>query len=237
MKIGVPKEYFEEGLDAGVKKQIEAAIEKMKELGAEIKEVSLPMTKYAIATYYIIMPAEVSTNLARYDGIRYGHNSQADYNSTDELYINNRTEGFGKEQLRRITIGSYVLSAGFYDAYYKKATQIRTLIIEDFQKAFEEVDAIISPVSPSVAWKMGEKVDDPVKMYLSDAYTIPASLAGLPGISVPAGFATSEDAEAEEMPVGLHILTPRFAEEKLFEIAHVFEQATQYAKQTPKGFE
>ncbi len=237
VKIGVPKEYFEEGLDAGVKEQIEKAIETLKELGAEIKEVSLPMTKYAIATYYILMPAEVSTNLARYDGIRYGHNSEKNYDSMDELYINNRTEGFGKEPLRRITIGSYVLSAGFYDAYYKKATQMRTLIIDDFNKAFEEVDCIISPVSPSVAWKMGEKIDDPVKMYLSDAYTIPASLAGLPGMSVPAGFAKSEDAESEEMPVGLHMLAPRFAEEKLFEIAHVFEQATNYAQVSPKGFE
>ncbi|PZM86714.1 Asp-tRNA(Asn)/Glu-tRNA(Gln) amidotransferase GatCAB subunit A [Candidatus Gracilibacteria bacterium] len=236
-KIGVPKEYFEEGLDSGVRKTIEDAIEKLKELGAEIKEISLPMTKYAIATYYIIMPAEVSTNLSRYDGIRYGHNSNSPYESTDELFINNRTEAFGKEQKRRIILGSYVLSAGFYDAYYKKATQVRTLIIKDFDKAFEEVDAIVSPVCPSVAWKIGEKIDDPLKMYLADAYTIPASLAGLPGISVPAGFAESEDEEKELLPVGLQILTPRLEEQRLFEIANVFEKATNYGKQNPKGFE
>ncbi|MBB1565283.1 Asp-tRNA(Asn)/Glu-tRNA(Gln) amidotransferase subunit GatA [Candidatus Gracilibacteria bacterium] len=236
-KIGVPKEYFEEGLDLGVRKTIEEAIEKLKELGAEIKEISLPMTKYAIATYYIIMPAEVSTNLSRYDGIRFGYNSDKNYESTDELFINNRTEAFGKEQKRRIILGSYVLSAGFYDAYYKKATQVRTLIIKDFEKAFEEVDAIISPVSPSVAWKIGEKIDDPLKMYLADAYTIPASLAGLPGISVPAGFAESQDQEKELLPVGLQILTPRLEEQRLFEIAYAFEQATNYAKQNPKGFE
>ncbi|MCH2188846.1 Asp-tRNA(Asn)/Glu-tRNA(Gln) amidotransferase subunit GatA [Candidatus Gracilibacteria bacterium] len=225
VRIGVPKEYFEAGLDAGVREQIEQAIEQMKDLGAEVKEVSLPMTQYAIATYYIIMPAEVSTNLARYDGIRYGHKSDAPYESMDEMLQNNRTEGFGDEAQRRCVLGSYVLSAGYYDAYYKKATQIRTLIIEDFNKAFEEVDMIVSPVSPSVAWKMGEKMDDPVKMYLSDAYTIPGSLAGLPGISVPCGFAESEDAEKEMLPVGLQILAPQLHEEKLLEVAHVYEQA------------
>ncbi|MDD3145244.1 MAG: Asp-tRNA(Asn)/Glu-tRNA(Gln) amidotransferase subunit GatA [Candidatus Gracilibacteria bacterium] len=236
-KIGVPKEYFEEGLDEGVRNRIEEAIMKLQELGAEIKEVSLPMTKYAIATYYIIMPAEVSTNLSRYDGLRFGHNSTEDYNSMDELFINNRYEGFGDEAKRRIVLGSYVLSAGFYDAYFKKATQIRTLIIDDFNKAFEEVDAIVSPVSPNVAWKAGEKINDPVKMYLSDAYTIPASLAGLPGISVPAGFAESEDEEKEMLPVGLHILTPRLKEERLFEIAYVYEQATKFAEKIAPGFD
>jgi aspartyl-tRNA(Asn)/glutamyl-tRNA(Gln) amidotransferase subunit A len=163
-----------------VRKVVEEAIEKMKELGAEIKKISLPMTKYAVATYYIIMPAEVSTNLSRYDGIRFGHVSTQPYKDMDELFINNRGEGFGDEPKRRIVLGSYVLSAGYYDSYFKKATQIRTLIGEDFDKAFSEVDAIISPVAPTVAWKMGEKIDDPLKMYLSDAYTIPASLAGLP---------------------------------------------------------
>ncbi|MDD3793252.1 MAG: Asp-tRNA(Asn)/Glu-tRNA(Gln) amidotransferase subunit GatA [Candidatus Gracilibacteria bacterium] len=236
-KIGVPKEYFEEGLDEGVRNRIEEAIMKLQELGAEIKEVSLPMTKYAIATYYIIMPAEVSTNLSRYDGLRFGHVSNENYDSMDELFINNRSEGFGDEAKRRIMLGSYVLSAGFYDAYFKKATQIRTLIIDDFNKAFEEVDAIVSPVSPNVAWKSGEKIDDPVKMYLSDAYTIPASLAGLPGISVPAGFAESEDSEKEMLPVGLHIITPRLTEERLFEIAYVYEQATKFAEKMAPGFE
>ncbi|MDD2871355.1 MAG: Asp-tRNA(Asn)/Glu-tRNA(Gln) amidotransferase subunit GatA [Candidatus Gracilibacteria bacterium] len=237
IKIGVPKEYFEEGLDLGVKTRINEAIQKMKDLGAEIKEISLPMTKYAIATYYIIMPAEVSTNLSRYDGIRFGHNSEESYESTDELFMNNREEGFGDEAKRRIVLGSYVLSAGYYDAYFKKATQIRTLIIQDFKKAFEQVDAIVSPVSPNVAWKIGEKIDDPIKMYLSDAYTIPASLAGLPGISVPCGFAESEDSDKELLPVGIQILTPRLEEERLFEIAHIYEQATNFAKITPKGYE
>jgi len=209
----------------------------MKELWAEIKYISLPMTKYAVATYYIVMPAEVSTNLSRYDGIRFWHNTDASYSSTDELLANNRTEGFWDEIKRRIVLGSYVLSAWFYDAYFKKATQVRTLIIEDFKKAFEEVDAIISPVAPTVAWKIGEKIDDPIKMYLSDAYTIPASLAGLPGISVPAWFAESEDSEKERLPVWLQILTPRLQEQKLFEIAHVYEQATEFWKEFPKGFE
>jgi aspartyl-tRNA(Asn)/glutamyl-tRNA(Gln) amidotransferase subunit A len=236
-KIGVPKEYFEEWLEEWVKVKIDEAIMKLKDLGAEIKEVSLPMTKYAVATYYIIMPAEVSTNLSRYDWLRFGHVSKENYNSMDEMYINNRTEWFWDEAKRRIVLWSYVLSAGFYDAYFKKATQIRTLIIEDFEKAFKEVDAIISPTSPSVAWKIWEKIDDPIKMYLSDAYTIPASLAGLPCISVPAGFAKSEDYEEELLPVWLHIITPRLTEEKLFEIAYVYEQATKFGEKMAPWFE
>ncbi|MDP5038992.1 MAG: Asp-tRNA(Asn)/Glu-tRNA(Gln) amidotransferase subunit GatA [Candidatus Gracilibacteria bacterium] len=237
VKVGIPKEYFEEGLDLGVKEVILNAIEKLKELGAEVKEISLPMTKYAIATYYILMPAEVSTNLGRLDGLRYGHISDKKYSSMDEFYQNNRGEGFGDETQRRIILGSYVLSAGFYDAYYKKAGQIRTLIMQDFEKAFEEVDIIVGPTSPNVAWKIGEKIDDPIKMYLSDAYTIPASLAGLPGICVPAGFASSDDKEKEELPVGLQILAAQFKDQKVLEVAHVFEQATGYGKINPKGFE
>ena len=236
-KIWLPKEYMEEWLDEWVKKVILEAVEKMKELGAEIVDISLPMTKYAIATYYILMPAEVSTNLARYDGIRYGHNSELPHDNLEEVYQNNRWGWFWAEAQRRIVLGSYVLSAWFYDAYYKKASQVRTLIRQDFDKAFEKVDAIISPVSPNVAWKIGEKIDDPLKMYLSDAYTIPASLAGLPGISVPAWFATSEDAEKEELPVGLHILTPQFEEERLLEIAHVFETQTKWSKISPAWYE
>ena len=191
LKIGIPKEYFEEWLDIWVKNTINVAIEKLKELWAQIKEVSLPMTKYAVATYYILMPAEVSTNLWRLDGLRYWHNSEKRYESMDEFYSNNRWEWFWDEAQRRIVLWSYVLSAWFYDAYYKKAWQIRTLIIKDFKKVFDEVDVIVSPVSPNVAWKLWEKIDDPLKMYLSDAYTIPASLAWLPAISVPAWFASS----------------------------------------------
>ena len=237
MKIGIPKEYFEEWLDKWVKARIDEAVEKMKELWAEIKEISLPMTKYAIATYYIIMPAEVSTNLSRYDGIRFGHNSDKSYESTDELFMNNREEWFGDEAKRRIVLWSYVLSAWYYDAYFKKATQVRTLIIEDFNKVFEEVDAIISPVAPTVAWKTWEKINDPVKMYLSDAYTIPASLAWLPWISVPCGFAESDDENKELLPVWLQILTSRLEEQKLFEIANVYEQATKFWTKSPKWFE
>ena len=236
-KIWIPKEYFEEWLEKWVRDRIEEAIEKMKELWAEIKKVSLPMTRYALATYYIVMPAEVSTNLSRYDGIRFGHNSEKPYSSTDELFMNNREEWFWGEAKTRIVLWSYVLSAWYYDAYFKKATKVRTLIIEDFNKAFEEVDAIISPVAPTVAWKIWEKMDDPVKMYLSDSYTIPASLAWLPWISVPCGFSESEDEEKEKLPVWLQILTPRLEEQKLFEIAHVYEQSTNFWKEIPNWFE
>nr|MDD3720166.1 Asp-tRNA(Asn)/Glu-tRNA(Gln) amidotransferase subunit GatA [Candidatus Gracilibacteria bacterium] len=238
VKLGVPKEYFEEGLDKNVRDTIELAINEYKNLGAEIVEISLPMTKYAISTYYILMPAEVSTNLARLDGIRYGHVSELSHENLEEFYINNRGEGLGAEAQRRIILGSYVLSAGFYDAYYKKATQIRTLIIKDFKEAFEKVDAIICPTSPNVAWKLGEKTDDPLKMYLADAYTIPASLAGLPGITIPCGFAKSEDGENKELPVGIQILTPFMEEEKLFKIAYTYEQKTKwFEKMIPPGFD
>lgn len=226
IKIGIPKEYMSEWIDAWVKEKILEASEKMKELGAEIIDISLPMTEYAIAAYYIICPAEVSTNLARLDGIRYGYNSPNTRENLEEIYLQNRGQGLGKEPQRRSILGSYVLSAWFYDAYFKKAAQIRTLIIKDFKKAFSEVDAIISPVSPSVAWKLWEKSEDPLKMYLADAFTIPASLAGLPGISLPCWFAKSEDDVKELLPVWLQLLTKQFHEEQLFEIAHVYEQAT-----------
>jgi aspartyl-tRNA(Asn)/glutamyl-tRNA(Gln) amidotransferase subunit A len=237
IKIWVPKEYFEDWLDKWVKDKVYEAIDKMKSLWATIKEINLPMTKYAIATYYIVMPAEVSTNLARYDWIRYWHNSLQKYENIDELFMNNREEWFWDEAKRRIVLWSYVLSAGFYDAYFKKATQVRTLIIKDFENAFNQVDAIVSPVSPTVAWKMWEKVDDPVKMYLSDAYTIPASLAWLPWISVPCGLAESNDNEKELLPVWIQILTPRLKEERLFEIANVYENSKNFWKNFPKGFE
>ncbi len=224
IKVWVPKEYFEEGLDTGVKEQILKAIQSIKDLWAEIIDISLPMTKYAVAAYYIICPAEVTTNLARLDGIRYGHNSEKPNNNLDEIYLHNRGEGLGSEPKRRSILGSYVLSAGFYDAYYKKAAQIRTLIIEDFQKAFESVDVIVGPTAPTVAWKIGENNDDPLKMYLEDAYTIPASLAGLPWISIPCGFAQSNDDEKEMLPVWLQMLSGRLEEEKLFKVSHVLEK-------------
>jgi aspartyl-tRNA(Asn)/glutamyl-tRNA(Gln) amidotransferase subunit A len=234
IKVWVPKQYFEEGLDDDVRKKIEASIEKCRELGAEIVDVSLPMTKYAIAAYYIIVPAEVSTNVGRLDGIRYGHNSTEAYASMDELYMNNRGEGLGKEVQRRSIVGAYVLSAGFYDAYFKKASQVRTKIINEFNDVFNSVDVLLTPPTPSAAWKLGEKSEDPLKLYLADAYTIPASLAGLPGISVPAGFV---EQEGETLPIWVQFLANTKQEQKLLQVAHIFEQATGYGKQNPVGFE
>jgi len=234
IKVWVPKEYFEDGLDDDVRVQIEAAIKKCKDLWAEIVDVSLPMTKYAIAAYYIIVPAEVSTNIWRLDGVRYWYNSEAPYASMDELYMNNRWESLGKEVQRRSIVWAYVLSAGFYDAYYKKASQVRTKIIDEFNEVFNEVDVLITPPTPSAAWKLGEKSSDPLKMYLADAYTIPASLAGLPGISVPAGFV---EQDGETLPVWVQFLGNLKQEEKVLQVAHIFEQATGYGKQNPDGFE
>lgn len=237
VKIWIPKEYFSEGLDHWVSETIAKSIEAMKQLWAEIVDISLPMTQYAIAAYYIICPAEVTTNLARLDGIRYGYTSPQSHEGLADIYLQNRGEWLGKEPQRRSILGSYVLSAGFYDAYYKKAAQVRTKIIEDFENAFQKVDVILSPVSPSVAWNIGEKSEDPLKMYLEDSYTIPASLAGLPGISLPCGFAKSEDNEKVELPVGFQLLTPRLQEEKLFQIAYVYEQTTQWReKMIPKKY-
>lgn len=237
LKIWVPKEYFEDWIDLWVKETILESIKDLEKLWATIVDISLPMTKYAIATYYLLMPAEVSTNLWRLDWLRYGHSSKTSYNSMDEFYINNRSEWFWKEVSRRIILWSYVLSAWFYDAYYKKASQIRTLIIDDFNKAFEKVDVIVSPVSPSVAWKIWEKIEDPLKMYLSDAYTIPASLAWLPWISVPCWFAYSNDDEKELLPVWLQILAPHMQDQKVLEVAHVYEINTSWSKKTPPWFE
>lgn len=237
-KIGIPKEYFEDWLDKNVRTVIEKAIKDIENLWAEIVPISLPMTKYAMAAYYIIVPAEVATNLARLDGIRYGHSSDKPHDNVEELYINNRGEWLWSEAKRRTILGSYVLSAWFYDSYFKKASQVRTLIINDFEAAFEKVDAIVCPVSPSVAWKIGEKSEDPVKMYLSDAYTIPASMAWLPWISIPCWLAESDDSEKKLLPVWLQILTPRLTEERLFEIANVYEKNTNWIeKMIPKWFE
>lgn len=210
LKVGVPKEYFGEGLDEGVEKVIKDAIKKLKELGAEIIEVNLPHTEYAVAVYYIIMASEVSTNLARFDGIRFGYTR----------------DKFGPEPKRRIMLGSYALSSGYYEAYYKKAAQVRTLIKQDFEKAFAGVDVIVGPVSPTVAWNLGEKIDDPLKMYLSDAYTIPASLAGIPGLSVPCGF-------SEGLPVGLQILGKYMDDETVLKVGYAYEQATDWYLKKP----
>lgn len=211
IKIGVPKEFVAEGLQKEVKDVFEQALKTFEQLGAEIVDVSLPNTEYGIATYYIIQPSEVSSNLARFDGIRFG---------------NDRTF-FGDEAKRRIMLGTFTLSAGYYDAYYKKALQVRTLIKKDYDNAFLKVDALLAPVSPTLPWKFGEKVDDPLAMYLSDMLTVTANIAGIPGLSVPAGF-------SNELPVGIQILGPQFSEEKLFQIGYAFEQETQYYKKTPK---
>lgn len=224
MKIGVPKEYFIDGIEPWVRREIENAIAKLSSLGAEIVEVSLPHTKYALSVYYITIFAESSTNLARYDGIRFGHSHDTGMNIA--LY---RSEGFGPETQRRIMLGSFVLSSGFYDAYYKKASLVRELIREDFDEVFKKVDVIVSPVSPEVAWKMwGEKTENPLKMYLADIFTISMALAGVPAMSVPCGFAKPEDGENIELPVWLQIIGPRLGEEKIFEVGHVFEQAMKW---------
>jgi aspartyl-tRNA(Asn)/glutamyl-tRNA(Gln) amidotransferase subunit A len=210
IKVGVPKEYFGKGLDPEVEKVIRTAIDKIAELGAEIVEVSLPHTEYAVAVYYIIMASEVSSNLARFDGIRFGSARQ----------------NFGDEVKRRIMLGTFALSSGYYDAYFQKAAQVRTLIKQDFEKAFEKVDVIVGPVSPTVAWNIGEKITDPLTMYLSDVYTIPAALAGLPGLSVPCGFVGG-------LPVGLQILGPYMDEETILNIGEIYEQNTEWRKEKP----
>ena len=219
-KIGVPKEYFIEGMDPEVKKVVKGAIEKFEQGGAKIEEISLPHTQYALACYYIIAQAEASANLARYDGIKYGF-SKAKKNLLD-VYLESRREGFGDEVKRRIMLGTYTLSAGYYDAYYLKAQKIRTLIKEDFEKAFQKVDVILTPVSPTPAFKIGEKIEDPLTMYLSDIFTIGVNLAGLPALSLPAGK-TQNRSLALGLPVGLQIIGKAFEEEKILEVGAFFE--------------
>lgn len=227
--LGIPKEYFASGMDEDVEKVIEEAIEKFRSLGAKIVDISLPHTDYGLATYYIIQPAEVSSNLSRYDGVRYGYSVlREDKNlKLDEVYFNSRGEGFGDEAKRRIMLGTHVLSAGYFDAYYKRALKIRTLVKQDFDKAFEKVDAILTPVAPTPAFKIGEKSDDPVQMYLSDIYTVPINPAGVPAISTPAGFVKRE---GRGLPVGLQIIGPILKEEVILNIAHQFEQNTDFIK-------
>jgi len=229
LKIGLPKEYFAEGLDPEVAKVIEAAVEEYRRLGAEIKEISLPNTHLAVPAYYVVAPAEASSNLSRFDGVRYGHRAE-DPENLEDLYKRSRGEGFGDEVKRRIMVGTYALSAGYFDAYYLKAQQIRRLIADDFAKAFEEVDVIMGPTAPNAAFDRGEKKDDPVAMYLSDIYTLSVNLAGLPGMSVPAGF-------AGERPVGLQIIGNYFEEGRLLNVAHQYQQATDWHTRAPGGFE
>jgi len=222
LKIGLPKEYFAKGLDLRIKERVMEKVDELKKMGAKIKEISLPMTDYALAVYYILQPAEVSSNLARYDGIRYGYSvanvkSQiSNIKNLEELYLKNRGEGFGDEAKRRIMLGTYVLSSGYYDAYYKKAMKVRTLVCEDFNKVFKDVDAIITPTSPTLPFKIGEREQDPLAMYLADVYTVGANIAGIPGVSIPAGF-------IEKLPVGLQILGPMWSEDLILNIGKVIE--------------
>ena len=230
LRIGLPKEYFSAGLNPEVAKVIEAAAGEYKKLGAEVIEVSLPNSRLAIPCYYVLAPAEASSNLARFDGARYGYRAP-EYSDLIDMYKKTRAQGFGVEVKRRIMIGTYALSAGYYDAYYLKAQQLRRLIAEDFKQAFESCDVILGPTSPSTAFKLGEKNDDPVAMYLSDIYTISVNLAGLPGMSIPAGF------DAKGLPVGLQLIGQYFGEEKLLNVAHRYQQATDWHRRIPKGFE
>jgi len=232
LKIGLPKEFFAEGLDADVGKVIDEAIEAYKKLGATIVEISLPNTGLSIPVYYVLAPAEASSNLSRYDGVRYGHRA-AEYTDLMDMYCKSRAEGFGDEVKRRILIGTYVLSAGYYDAYYLKAQQIRRLIAEDFVEAFKQCDVIMGPAAPSTAFKAGEKVGDPVSMYLQDIYTISTNLAGLPGMSVPAGFATN--IEGVSLPVGLQIIGNYFDEARMLNVAHQYQQVTNWHSMMPEG--
>ena len=229
LKIGLPKEFFDDGLSNEMATAIEAAVNEYKKMGAEVIEVSMPNLKLAIPAYYVIAPAECSANLSRMDGVRFGHrcSNPADLN---DLYIRSRGEGFGTEVKRRILVGTYALSEGYYDAYYIKAQKIRRLISDDFNKALEQVDVIMGPVSPSPAFGIGEKTSDPIEMYLADIYTIAINLAGLPAMSIPAGF-------INDKPVGLQIIGNYFAEAKLLNVAHQYQQVTDWHQQTPQGFE
>jgi aspartyl-tRNA(Asn)/glutamyl-tRNA(Gln) amidotransferase subunit A len=227
-KIGIPKEYnAAHGLDPEVSLAVQNAVKVLEKLGASCVEVSLPHTEYAVPVYYVIAPSEASSNLARYDGVKYGFRDK-DKKGLIDMYRSTRSKGFGPEVKRRIIIGTYCLSSGYYDAYYKKASQVRTLIMEDFKKAFEVCDVIVSPVAPTPAFKIGEKSDDPLTMYLSDIFTLSANLAGIPGISVPCGFSNSG------LPVGLQIMGKHFSEEVLFKAAYNFEQATDFHKRKPE---
>jgi aspartyl-tRNA(Asn)/glutamyl-tRNA(Gln) amidotransferase subunit A len=229
LRIGVPREFFGEGLSQDVRAAIDAALAQYVKLGATLVDISLPRTELAIPVYYIIAPAEASSNLSRFDGVKFGHRAK-DYGDLMDMYKKTRAEGFGDEVKRRIMIGAYVLSHGYYDAYYLQAQKIRRLIADDFRAAFTQCDVIAGPVAPTVAWKLGDKADDPVANYLADIFTLPASLAGLPGMSLPCGFGEGG------MPVGLQLIGNYFGEARLLNAAHRFQQATDFHLRTPTGF-
>ncbi len=229
LRVGLPKEYFAEGLAPGARERVNAAIKKFEELGAKVSEISLPNSPLSVPTYYVVAPAEASSNLARFDGVRYGHRAEG-VKTLEELYKRSRGEGFGAEVQRRIMIGTYVLSHGYYDAYYLKAQKVRRLIYDDFKRAFESVDVVMGPTATDVAFKLGAKTDDPVAMYLNDIYTIAANLAGIPAMSIPCGF-------VDGLPVGLQLMGNYFDEARLFNVAHQYQKATEWHRQSPKGFE
>ncbi len=223
LKIGVPKEFFGEGINEEVKAKLQEAIEKYKELGAEVEEFSLDVAEYSLATYYIIACAEASSNLGRFDGIRYGYRTE-NFEKLKDIYVNSRSEGFGPEVKRRIILGTYVLSSGYYDAYYKKAQQVRTLVTNEFEKAFEKYDVILTPTSPTVAFELGSKSSNPLEMYLADICTVSVNIAGLPGISIPCGV------DSKGMPVGMQLIGNKFTEETILNAAYTYEQATNFRK-------
>jgi aspartyl-tRNA(Asn)/glutamyl-tRNA(Gln) amidotransferase subunit A len=226
MTIGIPREFLSEGLNPDVKKSFDSAIEKLTNLGAKVIDINLDYIKYSLATYYIIATAEASSNLGRYDGIKYGYRTDKFENLLD-IYKKSRTEGFGEEVKRRIMLGTYVLSSGYYDAYYKKAQKVRTLIINDFKRVFEQCDVIALPTAPNTAFKIGEKSSNPLEMYLEDIYTVPVNIAGLPGISIPCGF------DSNNMPIGLQFISSAFEEKKLLQLAYTYEQNTEFHKMKP----
>ncbi|EOD00304.1 Asp-tRNA(Asn)/Glu-tRNA(Gln) amidotransferase subunit GatA [Caldisalinibacter kiritimatiensis] len=226
LKIALPKEYFDDSIDAEVKNKVYEAIKVLEDLGATVEEVSLPHTEYALATYYIIAPSEASSNLARFDGVRYG-NRVKDYDSVEDLFVKTRSQGFGEEVKRRIMVGTYALSSGYYDEYYRKAQRVRTLIKQDFEKVFENYDVIISPTTPTTAFKIGEKATDPVSMYLSDILTVSVNMAGICGMSIPCGY-------ANDLPVGLQIIGNAFEEKKVLRVAYTYEQNSNFERKQPK---
>ncbi|MBI2383911.1 MAG: Asp-tRNA(Asn)/Glu-tRNA(Gln) amidotransferase subunit GatA [Gammaproteobacteria bacterium] len=229
LRIGLPKEYFAEGLAPGARDCVMNAVKKLQELGATVQEISLPNSPLSVPTYYVVAPAEASSNLARFDGVRYGHRAEG-VKTLEELYKRSRGEGFGAEVQRRIMIGTYVLSHGYYDAYYLKAQKVRRLIYDDFKRAFQSVDLVLGPTATDVAFKLGAKTDDPVAMYLNDIYTIAANLAGIPAMSLPCGF-------VDGLPVGMQLMGNYFDESRLLNVAHRYQQATDWHTKLPKGFE
>jgi len=229
LRVGVPKEFFADGLDADVASAVQAGIAELEKLGCKLVEVTLPQTRLSVPAYYVLAPAEASSNLARYDGVRYGYRAP-EYGDLRDMYMKTRAQGFGEEVKRRILIGTYVLSHGYYDAYYLQAQKVRRLIAQDFQSAFERCDLIVGPTAPSVAFDLGAKISDPVQMYLGDIYTIGVSLSGLPGMSIPCGFGQ------QKRPVGLQIVGNYFQEARMLNVAHQFQQATDWHTQMPAAF-